>query len=86
VVATAELLAVVARLDSPVERRPRGVLRRAATATLTGAGAFMVVFVAAVGLPGPSGLAAVVLASAACLVLVGLLLGLRRPSGQSNSA
>ncbi len=85
-VAAAELLAVVARLDSPVERRPRRVLQGVATAALVGAGAFIAVLGAAAGLPGPTGLAAVVLASAACVVLVGLLLGLRRAPDQSNSA
>jgi len=68
VVATAELLAVVARLDAPMERRPRGDLRRALVAALLGGVAFAAVTLVAT-MPGPNGLAAVVLASTAVAVL-----------------
>jgi hypothetical protein len=65
VVATAELLAVVGRMDAPGERDPRADVRRAGGATGLAAAVFGAV--ALVGrVPGPTGLLAVVLASAAC--------------------
>lgn len=68
VVSTAELLAVVARLDAPVERTPTGDLSRTLVAALVGAAAYAGVSLVA-GVPGPRGLAAVLLASAACAVI-----------------
>ncbi len=68
VVATAELLAMVAWLDTPVQRDPGDALPRAGLAALIGGGVFGAVTLAS-GLPGPGGLVAVVLASAACVVL-----------------
>lgn len=68
VVAAAELLAVVAWLDSPLRRQPRD----AGNSTVRAAGVGAVVFgtvLLLVGLPGPTGILAVVLASAACGVL-----------------
>ena len=72
VVATAELLALVARLDSPVERRPRGELRRASVAVVVGSGVYAAIALAA-PVPGPTGLVAVGLAAAACALLAALL-------------
>lgn len=72
VVVTAELLGVAARLATLVERDPRDDLQRAGIATLVGAGAFGVAAMAG-GLPGPSGLLAVALASGACAVLAAVL-------------
>jgi hypothetical protein len=72
IVATAELLAAVARLDTPIEPRPRGDLGRASVAALMGGGVYAAVALAA-GLPGPTGLLAVCLASAACALLAMLL-------------
>lgn len=68
VVLTAELLAVVARMDTPFEAHPRADLPRGLLTAVIGGGVFAAV--AALGtLGGPVGLWAVVLASAACLVL-----------------
>lgn len=74
IVATAELLAVVARLDTPIEADPTDELPRIGLASLAGAAIFAAVLLAS-GLPGPGGLVAVALASAACLVLAGMLAG-----------
>lgn len=64
VVATAELLAAVARLDASVERSATEGLGRMGAAAVVGAGVYAAV--ALVGdLPGPTGLLAVVLASGA---------------------
>ena len=73
VVATAEILAVVARLDSVVPRAPADDLRRAGRATLVGSLVFAVVAFAG-ALPGPGGLFAVALASGACAAVAALLL------------
>jgi uncharacterized membrane protein len=73
VVATAEILAVVARLDSVVPRAPAHDLRRAGRATLVGSLVFAVVAFAGT-LPGPRGLLAVALASGACAAVAALLL------------
>lgn len=68
VVVTAELLAVVARVDTPLERDPAGDLHRAGRAAVVGGGVFGVVML--VGeLPGPTGLAALALASGACVAV-----------------
>lgn len=68
VVATAELLALAARLDGPFPRDAGAGLREAALATLVGSAAYGAVALLG-ALPGPSGLAAVALASGACLAL-----------------
>lgn len=80
VVLTAELLAVVARLDTPLEPDPTRDLQGAALATLTGGGVFGAVVL--VGhLPGPTGLTAIALASGACGLLAILLVENSRRSG-----
>lgn len=58
IVATAELLALVGRLDTPVPRDAGGELRRAGWATLIAAAAYGVVAVVG-AVPGPTGLLAV---------------------------
>lgn len=73
VVATAELLGIAARLDSVVPRAPAADLRRAGRATLIAGLVFGFVAVAE-SLPGPGGLVAVALASAACVAVAALLL------------
>lgn len=65
VVVTAELLAVVARLDSPVRRRPEGVLARTGTAGALAGGVFGVVVFSS-GQYAVGGLIAVAVASAVC--------------------
>ena len=77
IVVTAELLAVVARLNTPLERDPRDDLRRAAASAAIGAGVFGMVVLAGV-LPGPTGLVGIALASAACIALAILLAGRAR--------
>jgi hypothetical protein len=73
IIATAELLAVAGRLESPIEREPRDDLRRAGLATVIGTAVFGAV--ALIGtIPGPGGLLAILLASAACIVLAILLM------------
>ena len=72
VVATAELLAEVARMDTPFESDPRGDLRQAGLATVIGGGAFGAVVLVG-DVPGPTGVLAVALASGACVVLARLL-------------
>lgn len=79
VVATAELLAVTARLDAPMER-PAGDLLLRAGAHAAAAGALYALVLAVGRLPGPSGLAAVALGSGAALVAALLLVRRRRPS------
>lgn len=72
VVVTAELLAVVARLDTLLERDPGRDLYRVALAGLVGAGACAAVTLVG-ALPGPTGFVAVCLASAACAALATVL-------------
>jgi hypothetical protein len=72
VVATAELLAVVARLDAPVRREAEGALRGAGSAAALGGGVFCVVALTG-AIPGPAGLLAVLLAAGACIVLAAQL-------------
>lgn len=72
VVFTAELLGVVARLDTPLERDPTGDLQGAALATVIGGGVFGAVVLIG-DLPGPTGLTAIALASGACGLLAILL-------------
>jgi hypothetical protein len=74
VVVTAELLATVARLDAPVEGDSRKDLRRAGLAAVVGCSAYSVVALVG-GVRGPTGVVAVTLASAACVVLAGTLVG-----------
>jgi hypothetical protein len=76
VVATAELLAVVARLDLPIERAPGLDLHRALLAAVAGGAGFAAVVLVA-GVPGPGGLLAISLASAACAGLATLLSRIR---------
>ncbi len=68
VVATAELLAEVARLDTPLRRDPVGALPRATMAAAVG-GTMVAAVLLAHGLPELTGLAAVALASAVCFGL-----------------
>ena len=68
VVATAELLAMVAWLDTPLQRDPSDALPRSGLAAVIGGGVFGAVMLVS-GLPGPGGLVAVGLASGACVVL-----------------
>jgi len=77
VVLTAELLALVARLDTPVERNVGHDLRRVGLAGVLGGGAFGAVAVAA-GLPGPTGLAAVALSAGACVAIAVVLARIAR--------
>lgn len=72
VIVTAELLAVVARMDTPLASDPRDDLPRAGTAALMGGGVFAVVLLLS-GVPGPTGIVAVALASGACVVLATLM-------------
>jgi len=72
VVATAELLAGVARLDTPlrVSDDVRRDLRRTALAAFAAGSVFVLIVVAmASGLPGPRGVLAVALPAGVCLVL-----------------
>jgi len=78
IIVTAELLAMVARLDTAPERESGPDLARVAVAGTVGAVVFAAVLLLGT-LPGPRGLAAVALASAACLLL-GLLLARRPPA------
>jgi hypothetical protein len=73
VVATAELLALVARLRTSVDRDPRPDLRRAGIGALLAGSAFGIV-VTVGALPGPAGLLSVALASIACVMLAATLI------------
>lgn len=68
VVVTAELLAVVARLDTALPRGPGDALARTGRASVL-AGAVFAGAILVSAAPGPTGILAVGLASAACLVL-----------------
>lgn len=72
VVLTAELLGIVARLDTPLEREPTRDVQGAALATVIGGGVFAAVVLVG-DLPGPTGLTAIALASGACGLLAILL-------------
>jgi hypothetical protein len=76
VVATAELLAVVDRVVTSVDHDPRDDLRRAALAAAVAGVAFGVVLLPG-SMPGPTGLAGVALASAACVIVALVLAGRR---------
>lgn len=79
VLATAELLALVGRLGTPLERGAREELNRAGISAVVGGLVFLVV-VAVGRFPGPGGIVAVIFGAAACLVLAMLLLGPRNGS------
>jgi hypothetical protein len=72
VILTAELLSIMARMDTPFASHPRSDLRRAGLSVLIGAGVFGAVLLAS-PLPGPGGLLAVVMAAGACVGLAVLL-------------
>jgi hypothetical protein len=72
VILTAELLAIVARMDAPITSEPRNDLTRAGVAAVIGAVVFGVVLLAT-GFPGPSGPLAIGLAGGACFVVATLL-------------
>lgn len=80
VVATAELLAIAARLANPIERDARGDLRGAALAAAIAGGVFGVMLLVGV-LPGPaglpSGMLAIGVASGACVLLAVVLVSSR---------
>ena len=68
VVGTAEVLAIVARLDSPFERDPSGDYRAAVQSALLGGAVCGAVLLMAT-LPGPGGLLGLVTSSVACALL-----------------
>ncbi len=68
VVGTAELLAIVARLDSPFERDPAADYRSAVQSGLIGGAVCGVVLIMAT-LPGPGGLTGLITSSLACALL-----------------
>jgi hypothetical protein len=84
VVATAELLAGVGRLETTPGNDPGDYLRRAGAAAAIGAVAFGAVLLFG-ELPGPTGLIAIVLASAACAALAILLIAGARDSSPAGS-
>jgi hypothetical protein len=73
VVATAELLALAGRLDTPVERNPGAELRQAGLATAMAAAVYGVVAVVG-AVPGPTGFLAVVVAAAGGVGVAALLM------------
>ena len=77
VVVTAELLAMVAWLDTPLQRDPSSALPRVGLAAMIGGSVFGAVMLVS-DVPGPGGLVAVGLASGACVVLATRLVQ-RRP-------
>ncbi|MGI9628244.1 MAG: hypothetical protein ACR2QM_15530 [Longimicrobiales bacterium] len=81
IVATAELLALAARRRTAQSRGFGDEVRRLAVAILIAEGVFGAVLWLG-GLPGPTGLLAIVLASGACVALSFVLIG-RSPSGHS---
>jgi hypothetical protein len=72
VVLTAELLGLVARLDTPLRPRPAPELPRMGLSALIGGGVYAAVSLAG-GLSGPTGLLAVALGGGACVVLAVVL-------------
>jgi hypothetical protein len=72
VVATAELLGVAFRMNAPIERAPAGDLARAGANTVAAVAVFGLVSLAS-ALPGPRGIVAIGLASAACAALAVVL-------------
>ena len=73
VVVTAELLADVARLDTPLRRDLTGAAASAGRAAVVAGGVFGAVMPVG-GLPGPTGVLAVVVASGACVLMAARLL------------
>lgn len=69
---TAELLGVVARMAHTLGRAPSSDVRQVGAATLIGGGVFGTVALLG-GLPGPAGMAGVLLAGGACVLLALLL-------------
>ena len=67
VIVTAELLAAVARMDTPTGGDPGDALPRTGVAALVGGGVFLAVGLLS-ALPGPRGLIALVVASGACVL------------------
>ena len=81
VIVSAELLAVVARMDTHLDSDPRNDLSRAGLSALIGGGVFGAVVLVS-GFPGPTGLVAVALAAGACFALAILLVrNVARPRG-----
>lgn len=74
VIVTAELLAVVARLDTPLERDARDALSGAGFAATVGGSVFAGVGLVAAAAPSLPTLVSVGVAALACLALAGLLL------------
>jgi len=72
IIVTAELLAAVARMDTPLDSDSRDDLPRAGAAGLMGGSIFVVVLLLS-RLPGPTGMVAIALASGALVVLATLL-------------
>lgn len=72
IIFTAELLAIVARMDTPFQNDPRDDFPRAGISALIGGVVFGAVFLLS-GIRGPTGLIAVILASGACVLLAFLL-------------
>lgn len=80
VIATSEFLAAAARLEAPASRAAPDEFRRPLLAALSGTGVFAIVLLAS-RLPGPAGLAAVVIAASACVGLAMVLDRSVRPTG-----
>jgi hypothetical protein len=72
IIFTAEILAIVARMDTPFHNDPRDDLPRAIVSALIGGAVFGAVSLLS-GFRGPTGFVAVVLASGACVLLAILL-------------
>lgn len=72
VIVSAELLAVVARMDTPLESHPRRDLSRAGLSAVIGGAVFAAVMLVN-GFRGPDGVLAILLASGACVLLATLL-------------
>lgn len=84
VVATAELLALVARSARPLHQRPRAVLRHTAALAVAG-GAIAAAVLLASWLPGPSGLLAIMLGAAACIAVAMVLVWTAAPGASLDA-
>lgn len=73
IIFTAELLAIVARMDTPFLSDPRDDLPRAIFSALIGGGVLAGVLLLS-GIRGPSGPLAILLASGACVLLAFLMI------------
>ena len=73
IIFTAELLAIVARMDTPFLSDPRDDLPRAVFSALVGGAVFTTVLLIS-GIRGPGGLVAIFLASGACVLLAYLMI------------